>query len=198
MDVKGEATVHIKDEKRQYRGEFYLPENEIYESLKLQGKMKFEKLESKEKISIFGEFKGTVLKAPKVKVIGSAKLTKLEADKLKIVFSGNSSYDSISAKEIIICPQKENQEFRNEVVSVIEHILQVKFPEQVVQDIPDIKIGLLTGETIDVDSCDADKIICKNAIVRGKCNIGLLVHENDIKVDESVHIMRDQVMKYSS
>ena len=53
------------------------------------------------------------------------------------------------------------------------------------------------GETIDIDSCNVDKIICKDAIIRGSCNIGVLVHENNVKVDNNVHIEEDRVEKYS-
>ena len=72
MNVQGEASVHNINGKKQYRGEFYLPEGEKYESLKLRGKLNFEKLECEQKISIEGELKGTTLKAPKVKIVGSA------------------------------------------------------------------------------------------------------------------------------
>lgn len=197
MNIQGEASVHNVNGKKQYRGEFYLPEGEKYESLKLRGKLNFEKLECEQKISIEGELKGTALKAPKVKIVGSANLKKLEADKLKIVFSNKSCYDSILAKDTVVCPQKENQEFRNEVVAVIEHILKAKLPQQVAKGKTEIDIKFLAGETIDIDSCNVDKIICKDAIIRGPCNIGLLVHENNIKVDNNVHIAEDRVEKYS-
>ncbi len=197
MDIKGEASVHNSDGKKQYSGEFYLPEDEKYESLKLRGKINFGKLECEQKLSMEGEIKGSALKAPKVKIVGSANLQKLEADKLKIVFSSKSCYDSIFAKDIMVCPQKENQEFRNEVVTVIENILKVKLPQQVTQSTTEMEIKSLLGETIDIDSCNVDKIICKDAIIRGPCNIGLLVHENNVKVDNHVYIAEDRVEKYS-
>lgn len=197
MDVKGEAAVHLAENKRQYRGEFYLPENEKYEVLKLEGKINFEKLECEQKFSAKGEFKGNDLKSPKVKIIGSAKLEKLEADQVKIVFSGKSHYDSILAGNIVISPQKEKQEFKEEVVAVIEHIFKTKLPEQVAKGSNEIRIEFLTGETIDIDSCNVDKIVCKNAVIRGQSNIGMLIHENAIKVDKGVHIAEDQTAKYS-
>lgn len=49
MNVQGEASVHNINGKKQYRGEFYLPEGEKYESLKLRGKLNFEKLECEQK-----------------------------------------------------------------------------------------------------------------------------------------------------
>ena len=197
MNVQGEASVHNINGKKQYRGEFYLPESEKYEFLKLRGKLNFEKLECEQKISIEGELKGTTLKAPKVKIVGSANLSRLEADQLKIAFSNKSCYDSIFAKDAVVCPQKENQEFRNEVVAVIEHILKTKLPQQMAKGTTEIDIKFLAGETIDIDSCNVDKIICKDAIIRGSCNIGVLVHENNVKVDNNVHIEEDRVEKYS-
>lgn len=191
MEIKGECIyVDTSGVRHKIFGAGDLPDNMALQSLKVSGKLKFDRIIC-DKIGVTGKVDGGSLTAKNFSVEGEIELDDLQVEQT-FELKGKPQVDSVEADEILIESQSgfvdaikcKNLEIfnRTSAASFTKIFGHNFFGEDDDDKLTRVRIRNIDAETVELENCAVDVIRCKNAVIGKNCAIKKLFVAGEYKI----------------
>ena len=194
MHIEGEAIyVDAKGSRHSIEGIGSLPDETNLQSLKVSGSISFGSI-SCEKITVEGECNGKSVTSKNISVSGSIEVNSINVgEKFKV--SGSTDSEKLEANEIIM-------ESRGGSINVVKCDRIKIFHSQesnsdnffsklfgnseshVQSSARRVRIKKIDAIEVELQNCDVEEIVCKNAVIDSNCVIGTLIVEGEYRVSD--------------